>query len=176
MRENFNKALEFILESEGGYVNHKADRGGETKYGISKQAYPEEDIPNLTIERAAEIYREDYWNAIHGDDLPSCIDYVIFDSAVNHGPEQAGRFLQRALNRVKAGLEVDGQIGPKTLATAKSLDCQLLFTDVLRERDIFYRKIVATDPSQEVFMRGWMNRISKVAVNARELWREIHGC
>ena len=168
MRESFDNALKFILADEGGYINHPDDHGGETKYGISKRSHPDEDIPNLAIERAGEIYRAEYWTPIRGDDLPTGLDYILFDSAVNHGPQNAGILLQKALNRMKAGLEIDGEIGPKTLEAIKSIDGQPLFTDVLRERDIFYRKIVAQDPSQEVFMRGWMNRLAKVAVNVRE--------
>jgi len=168
MMGNFDKSLKFVLADEDGYIDHPNDRGGETKYGISKKAHPGEDIPNLTLERAGEIYRADYWNTVKGDDLPAGVDYVVFDSAVNHGPKNAGIFLQKALNRMMAGLEVDGEIGPKTLKAIEAIDGRPLSTDVLRERDIFYRKIVAQDPSQEAFARGWMNRLAKLAVNVRE--------
>ena len=166
MKENFEKSLSFVLESEGGYSDNPADRGGPTKYGISQKNHPEEDIKNMTIERAGEIYRSDYWNPVRGDDLPAGVDYVVFDSAVNHGPKNAGKFLQKAANRLMAGLTVDGIIGNKTLDMVKS-NGAILITDILRERDIFYSKIVANDPTQERFARGWQNRLSQVAVNVR---------
>lgn len=59
----FDKCVEFVLASEGGYVNDKYDAGGETKFGISKRAYPDLDIINLTIEQAKDIYYKDYWCA-----------------------------------------------------------------------------------------------------------------
>ena len=167
MKENFDKALKFVLESEGGYSDNKNDPGGETKYGISKRSHPDEDIKNLSLERAGEIYHERYWDAVKGDDLPAGVDYVAFDSAVNHGPQNAGIFLQRAVNRLKLVLRVDGIIGPVTIQNVLGRDRQNLITDILRERDIFYRKIVAQDPSQEVFFNGWLVRLSNVAVNAR---------
>lgn len=77
-----------ILEVEGGYVNHPNDPGGETKYGISKRAYPNLDIRNLTPEAALAIYRRDYW-----DKLPPGLEpaarWFLFDCAVNHGVSRA---------------------------------------------------------------------------------------
>ena len=168
MKKNFEKSLRFVLADEGGYVNDSADKGGETNMGISKRAYPNEDIKNMTIERAGEIYREDYWDKIKGDSLPAGVDYVTFDSAVNHGPKNAGIFLQRALNRMGAGLIVDGSIGPKTLNAIGRINGRPLIADILRERDIFYMKIVAQDLTQERFAKGWVNRLARVAVNSRE--------
>ena len=168
MKENFSKSLAFVLDDEKGYINDPSDRGGETNMGISKKAHPQEDIKNLTLERATEIYHAEYWMPIKGDELPSGVDYVVFDSAVNHGPGTAVKFLQKAANRMMAGLTVDGIIGSKTLDMVKH-NGSILITDILRERDIFYSKIVAIDPTQERFMRGWRNRLSQVTVNARTL-------
>jgi len=167
MKENFDKALFFVITDEGGYVNDLADRGGETNMGISKKAYPNEDIENMTIERAGEIYHSDYWTPIQGDVLPSGVDYVTFDSAVNHGPKNAGIFLQRSVSRAGKKIAVDGLIGSVTTKLVLECDRQGLITDILRERDIFYQKIVAHDLSQEKFFKGWMNRLARVAVNAR---------
>jgi len=167
MKENFSKALSFILQSEGGYSNHLADKGGETNMGIAKKFYPNEDIKNLTIERAGEIYKSDYWDKVKGDWLPSGIDYVVFDSAVNHGIGNAGKFLQKAINRINGPVTVDGIIGTGTLGKAIKLG-NTLVVEIIRERDIFYRKIIANDPSQEVFFKGWMNRLSRVMVNSIE--------
>ena len=166
MRENFDKALAFVLADEKGYSDDSADRGKETNMGISKKAHPDEDIKNMTIERATEIYYSEYWMPVRADELPSGVDYVVFDSAVQHGPRNAGIFLQRALNRMMAGLTVDGIIGSKTLDMVRH-NGGILITDILRERDIFYSKIVAKDPTQERFTRGWRNRLSQVTVNAR---------
>lgn len=85
MRENFNKAMEFVLKWEGGYSNNPSDPGGETNYGISKRAHPGEDIANLTVERAKEIYLEEYWIPIGCDEMGSPMDIVAMDIGVNMG-------------------------------------------------------------------------------------------
>lgn len=110
----FEKAVALILKHEGGYVNDPRDPGGETKYGISKRAYPNENIAALTVERAKELYHRDYWQAIRGDDLPAPLAVVVFDMAVNAGTGAAIKLLQRTL-----GVPDDGVLGPVTLAKAK---------------------------------------------------------
>ena len=66
---NFDVAFEKLIGHEGGYVNDARDPGGETKYGISKRAYPDEDIAGLTLERAKQIYRRDCWARRIADNL-----------------------------------------------------------------------------------------------------------
>jgi len=105
---DFNKCIGKTLAHEGGakYTNDPTDRGGETKYGISKRSYPQEDIKNLTEERAKELYKRDYWDRIRGDDIKDeAIAFNIFDCAVNMGVRTASRLssltffnLQRQLN------------------------------------------------------------------------------
>lgn len=85
----FPKAIEFVLNHEGGYSNDLADPGGETNFGITKKSYPDLDIKNLTKEEAIKIYRQDYWDASGCDVLPWPMDMIIFDTAVNCGPTRA---------------------------------------------------------------------------------------
>jgi lysozyme family protein len=88
----FDAAFGMIVGVEGGYVNDPQDPGGETKYGISKRRYPNEDIANLTLERAKFLYQRDYWAANGCDKLPWTEAFLVFDSAVNGGNPQ--RWLQ----------------------------------------------------------------------------------
>ena len=67
---SFAKSLNFVLKWEGEYSNDPSDPGGETKYGISKRAYPELDIKSLTKEDAARIYYRDYWQPLDCDSRP----------------------------------------------------------------------------------------------------------
>ena len=60
----FDDAFEALMAHEGGYANDPRDPGGETKYGISKRAYPAVDIRNLTLEAAKAIYKRDYWRPV----------------------------------------------------------------------------------------------------------------
>jgi lysozyme family protein len=89
----WDAAIRTLLEVEGGYVNHPTDPGGETKFGISKRSYPTLDIPHLTRDDAARIYRRDYWDRVP-DGLPDDLHWMVFDSAVNHGVARALAWLQ----------------------------------------------------------------------------------
>lgn len=114
---NFNDALKTVLSWEGGYVNDPHDPGGETKYGISKKAYPNIDIKNLTLEEAAEIYKIDYWDKCRCGDLPYPIGTLVFDTAVNMGVHTAITLLQSAGEVVS-----DGVIGRQTISAVNGLD------------------------------------------------------
>jgi lysozyme family protein len=110
----WERGIKLILDYEGGYVNDPNDPGGETKYGICKASYPSEDIRNLTLERAQEIYKRDYWDRAMCDQLPEKLAIEVFDCAVNQGVVIAIRLLQVTLHQ-----EVDGVLGPKTLGAAQ---------------------------------------------------------
>jgi lysozyme family protein len=105
MKESFDKAMSFIFSWEGGFTSDPNDNGnwtggkinsGElkgTNFGISAASYPNEDIKNMTKERATEIYQQDYWNVMKCDDLPYPLDCVCMDTAVNMGIGRAQMFL-----------------------------------------------------------------------------------
>ena len=148
---SFERLIDRVLGHEGGYVNHPADPGGETKYGISKRSYPHIDIPTLMRAQAVEIYRRDFWQRVSGDELPSAFAFQALDAAVNHGIGQAVRWMQRA-----AKVADDGVIGPVTLAAVKRAapaDLVLLFN---AERLDFYAKLTTFD----AFGRGWSRRVA----------------
>lgn len=111
--DKWGKAIDFVLAYEGSYVNDPNDAGGETNWGISKRAYPSIDIKALTKDQAVEIYRKDYFEAVHGDELPEGLAIAVFDCAVNQGVLTACRLLQVAL-----GVKVDGIVGPQTIGAA----------------------------------------------------------
>lgn len=100
MNNNFTKSMEFILSWEvgpknsknwetGGYNNHPRDPGGETKFGISKRAHPELDIKNLTLEKAMEIYYQDYWKTTGCDLLEMPLATCVINTAIMSGPKKA---------------------------------------------------------------------------------------
>lgn len=147
----FEKAFERVIGYEGGYVFDPRDAGGETKYGISKRAYPNLDIKNLTLDQAKEIYRRDYWNRLHLDEIPDCVRFDLFDAAVNSGVSAAAKFLQRA-----AGTNADGVIGKLTIAAANGID-----PERLDKRLSGYRLQYLADLSSfPTFGRGWVRRVA----------------
>lgn len=148
---NFDAAFDIVLRHEGGYVWNEADPGGETKYGISKRAYPAEDIAGLTIARAREIYRLDYWDKIQGDQLPGAVAVHVFDAAVNSGVRQATKWLQYAV-----GTTADGIIGAKTIAATRSIDPNIVVLKFVAQRLRFLTAL----PTWPQFGRGWARRVA----------------
>lgn len=158
---NFDRAIEIVLNREGGYLSaeeaaRQGDPGGETRYGISKRAYPELDISALTKEQAIEIYRKDYWTPIYGDSIPWPLCLFVFDSAVNQGTHAAIRMMQKAI-----GTTDDGVIGPTTLGLlASAREWHAAKFMALRAR-----RYVATS-NFDKFGEGWMIRLFIVAMEA----------
>jgi lysozyme family protein len=131
MRPSFPAAVAFVLAREGGYTLDLNDPGGETRWGISKRSYPKEDIKNLTVDRAKEIYFSDYWMPVC-DALPTPADLIVFDTAVNQGKKFAA--------------EMIGECGEDTTA--------MLFYRLKK-----YSSIVANRPASGRYLRGWLNRV-----------------
>lgn len=149
---DFTRCIRHILNEEGGYVNHAKDPGGETKYGISKRAYPQLDIPNLTLEEAEKIYKRDYWEPVLGNQWPDGLALLLFDTAVNMGVKTAIVLLQKTLN-----VEQDGIIGPVTrLAAQKHMP--FLLNSFCAERTLRY----AMNKNLETFGRGWFRRLFRM--------------
>ena len=140
-----------------GYVDDPLDRGGETKFGIAKNANPDVDIYHLTWDDAKEIYFNRYWLAGRCDEMPGRVAVLHFDGCVNHGIPRAGKFIQRAL-----GISADGIIGPATLDAIHNSDPIELCLNVCSQREQFYRDIVSRNPNQSRFLRGWLRRVNEM--------------
>lgn len=147
----FDVAFKKVLGHEGGYIDHPSDPGGETKYGISKRTYPNEDIKNLTVERAKEIYLKDFWLKASCNQMPSRVAFVVFDAAVNSGISQSVKFLQRAL-----GIQADGVVGQQTLAVISQINSEALLARFLGHRLAFMTDLV----TWASFGKGWARRIA----------------
>ena len=140
-----------------GYVNDPDDAGGETKYGVAKNANPDLDIVEMTWEDAKAVYYKRYWLAGSCDKLSSRLAVLHFDGCVNHGVKNASKFLQRAV-----GASDDGDIGPGTLAKVKTVEELTACGMVCKAREKFYRDIVANKPTQAKYLNGWLRRINEM--------------
>jgi len=150
-------AIDRVLKHEGGYVNNPHDNGGETNFGIAKRWYPDLDIKKLTREQAIAIYYHDYWLKNCCEQLPPALALTVFDCAVNQG----GSFARKALQRL-AKTTIDGIIGPKTIATVNAIAVLTLlekFNDARLKR---YRRTVKRNPSQQKYIKGWLNRLRDI--------------
>jgi lysozyme family protein len=99
------------------------------------------------------MYKTKYWDKIKGDDLPTGVDYVVFDAAVNSGPGRAAKWLQACV-----GVEPDGGIGPKTLAAVNAFDANQLIEDYAKRRLSFLMDLQTWD----TFGKGWGRRVAEV--------------
>ncbi|MDC7250325.1 MAG: glycosyl hydrolase 108 family protein [Sphaerochaetaceae bacterium] len=157
-----------MIGHEGGYVNNTHDRGGETKFGISKRSYPDLDIANLTLEDAKEIYYRDYFATptLSLQKIQSeTIACEVFNTAVIMGKRTAGKILQQALNllnrneRLFPDLAVDGWIGSVTLSAIQQVHPRRLLKTLNGIQFCRFKEIVENDKSQERFFAGWLERV-----------------
>ncbi len=169
----FNDIVALTLDFEGGFSDHKDDRGGATMHGITTntlktvyQLAPELLLPKhvseLTLEQAHLIYQRFYYEGPNIHLLHWAVQQVVFDIAVNHGPQQAVKLVQRVCNL--SGIVViqeDGIIGPMTIRSVDRVYRamgNLLINAICDERILFYRAICANDPTQQIFLHGWLRR------------------
>lgn len=162
----FQDALKFTLFAEGGYSDNPEDSGGPTNYGItqgtwdeytSAQGLPPSPVDRLPLSTAKVIYQHMYWEAGHCPALPEKLAICHFDWCVNHGVQGAALTLQAAL-----GVYQDGIIGPITLAAAAKCAVWPTVTKYLALREAWYQTDVDQNPSQEVFLDGWLNRVDNL--------------
>ena len=132
---SYDEALRRVLVHEGGYSNHPSDPGGPTNWGITihdaraywKTAATAADVRSMPVEVAKDIYRSKYWDAMRCNDLPAGVDYAVFDYGVNSGIGRAVRVLQRLV-----GTDVDGEVGPNTIAATARMAAVKLINQNLR--------------------------------------------
>ena len=158
----FNEALRFALRWEGGYVNHPNDPGGETNKGVTASTYAayrrrkglaSRSVQYLTDAEVNEIYREMYWRPAQCDGKARSLAIVHFDTAVNFGVGGSTLFLQEVL-----GVPADGVYGAVTrTALARANPTQTAQRYCQARIDYRYRR-VQQNPSQRVFLAGWLNR------------------
>jgi len=169
MKGNFLSALNMVLQSEGGFVINPHDPGGATNKGITQAVYDDwrksQELPAQSVKNASPletslIYSKLYWLPIHGDDLPSGVDYATFDMAVNSGVNRASRFLQRAV-----GVTEDGVIGPATIAACKAVPPKNIINSLCAERAAFLKACLGFP----TFGRGWLARVASVQLAAERM-------
>ncbi|MEW5725248.1 MAG: glycosyl hydrolase 108 family protein [Thermodesulfobacteriota bacterium] len=115
--ERFRRCLAVTLRLEGGFVADPTDPGGPTNLGLAGRHHPDLDLAGLTREKTEAIYRERYWTPLHCGRLPDPAALIVFDSAVQHGWDDAAQWLQEAVN---------AELGPKSLAVDKVIGSQTL--------------------------------------------------
>jgi lysozyme family protein len=163
---NFPAALRLVLKHEGGFSKHPADPGGATMLGVTKKVWEaytgetvtEGEMKQLTPEDVGPLYKRGYWDKCRCDDLPSGLDYAVFDYAVNSGVMRASKVLQATLDVV-----TDGMIGPATIAAARA--SEKVIQRYCGERLRFLKAL----PHWPSFGKGWERRVREVQAKALSL-------
>lgn len=161
MEKNFEKSLAAVLKHEGGYVDHPRDPGGATNKGITigtfrryvKPKATKRDLKNITKAQVESVYRQHYWDKVRASELPSGVDYAVFDFAVNSGPSRAVKFLQKVV-----GVSEDGRIGPATLEAVSDRDHAKTIETLCDNRLAFLKRL----GTWGTFGKGWSRRVEGV--------------
>lgn len=161
MKENFDAALKAILHHEGGFVNHPKDPGGMTNLGVTKRVWEEwvghevdeKAMRALTPEVVAPMYKAKYWDKIKGDDLPTGVDYAVFDAAINSGAGRAAKWLQQTVGAVP-----DGAIGAGTLGKVAAMKS----SDIVEKYQATRLAFLQSLPTWDIFGKGWGRRVAEV--------------
>ncbi len=148
MKQNYQYCLTNLLKDEGGYTNNPNDKGGPTNFGITIADYrmyinpngTADDVKKMSVEQAKLIYKTKYWNKVDGDNLPSGVDYAIFDYAVHSGVARA----------LKINKKFENYSDPVARIIA-----------ICDERLAFLKSIRGGTDWQH-FGRGWFNRVNNV--------------
>ena len=172
-KESWNKIFDGVIKSEGGYVDHPSDPGGQTNLGVTQAVYSrwigrnatEAEMRGLTKEDVNPIYKRWYFDAVRGDELPVGIDYSVCDIAINSGPGRAVKMLQKAV-----GATQDGQLGPMTLEAIEEADDIDTVQKLHYIRQDFYEGL----KHFEQFGKGWTRRNTEVAVTAQKMIEDFY--
>lgn len=181
---NFDWCFERLADIEGGFVNDARDSGGATKYGITistlskyrKTQCTIEDVQNLELDEAKNIYRDWYWNPHKLDNFENYpLAYLMFDQNVNRGLTPTARTLQTVME-----IQADGIIGPKTISTMVTFletvankeirDVMLEFVNSCQDS---YCRIVVKEPKNLAFIGGWINRTQELNKMVMDWYDEV---
>jgi lysozyme family protein len=166
---SYDDALARVLVHEGGNDDDPRDPGGRTSRGILqnewdvwRKTHPglPADVWQAPQKEIEAIYRQKYWDVLRCDELPAGVDYAVFDYGVNSGIGRSARVLQRLI-----GVDVDGEIGPNTIAAAKRAKASQLIDGICDERLAFLRGL-RTWPT---FGKGWGRRVRDVRTAAQAM-------
>lgn len=180
MRYNVNELIDSLIAREGGFIDHPADKGGPTRWGITQAVARQHGymgpMENFPRNLATLIYEKQYWQAPRFDKVAQIAPKLaeeLFDTSVNMGPRRAIGFLQRALNALNRNgadypdITVDRTIGTDTLhaleafLAKRGLPAEGVLTKAIDAlQGAYYVHLAEVDPAQEAFLYGWfMSRI-----------------
>jgi lysozyme family protein len=166
MNSNFQECLDLVLKSEGGWVNHPSDPGGETNLGVTRRVWeeyvghPVKTMKNLTKDDVAPLYKLKYWKPCYAEVLPRGLDFVVFSMGVNAGSGRSVKLLQSSIGSVP-----DGIIGPTTRRLISNSNTATLISKFSNTRREYYKSL-KTFP---IFGKGWLARVDREEKEALDM-------
>ena len=163
---DYKKLTPFVLKYEGGIVDDPDDAGGFTNKGVTLKTFrsvygkdkTREDLINITDEQWGKIFKECYWDKFRADDIESqSVANMAVDWAYNAGVGTVAKKIQNIV-----GTKPDGIVGSGTLKLINTKDHKELFEQIKAARILFYKKLVEKKPSNEKFLKGWLNRTEAI--------------
>ena len=176
---NFEVFLDRLMINEGFYSNHPSDKGGETLFGISRKYHPNWEgwklwdvlepsgtcssrlVFNYLHDEIKSFYEDNFWDAVHADNLPSGVDMFVADIAVNSGPSTAIKLLQKSVRA-----RPDGVIGEKTMAKILSYPA-IDILGYLADYRVHHYATQTSDAERKMFIRGWAKRTREMYLFCR---------
>lgn len=162
---DYTKLVPFIRKWEGGFSNNPKDKGGATNKGVTLATYrmvygknkTVDDLKNMSDKEWEHIFKIYYWDKWKGDDIKNqSIANILVDwywMSGNIGVKKVQELF---------GLKVDGIVGSKTISCINSQNQEEAFKMIWNRRKQFYESLVKNNPSQKVFLNGWMNRLNSL--------------
>jgi lysozyme family protein len=162
IQHEFSTYVRYVISNEGGYVNDPADKGGETKFGISKKSHPDIDIKNLTEEKAIAIYRTKYWRDIYYSIEDENVRVKLFDMSILMGGYNAILCLQHACDACGVDVKRDGVLNKRLVDKVNSIQTKnQLFYAYRASLASFFYYLANRNPSQAKFLEGWLQRATE---------------
>ena len=172
MQSNWKKSFDLILEAEGGFSDDEHDKGnwlpdgrkGCTNLGVTQTVWEqwvgrpsnEKEMRSLTAAMVEPLYHRNFWDACKCDSLPTPIDYLVFDFAVNAGVGRSAKTLQSVV-----GTTQDGAIGPETLKAVNRMNVRDLIEMFSYAKIEYYKSL-----HNQYYETGWLNRVATVKTAA----------
>ena len=168
MNRNWDKSFDLVIVNEGGFVDNKLDPGGATNWGCTQAVWERyighqvtvDEMKALTKEDVKPLYKRNYWDAIHGDAIPSGLDYCLFDAAINSGVSRSSKWIQEIV-----GVFADGAIGNNTVAAIAQLNPVTAINEFCDKRQAFLESL----KTFLVFGKGWTKRVQEVRIRSLEM-------
>lgn len=168
---NINVLAPFILSWEGGVSNNKNDSGGLTNKGVTLAVWTKHgrdingdgvidgnDLVTITDEDAVKIMKLLYWDTVKADKIVSQnVANILVDWAWNSGVGRAAKEVQSIV-----GATADGIIGEKSIAAINAMNSEDLFKKIFAARLKYIDNIVASNPKNKTFEKGWKNRLNSI--------------